>query len=122
MTAGASHPVDVETMRASARRLLAPDAAAPSAQELDTLALLLTGHLALIIPELERVAAGQDDDDDMLRVCARMTIAETRRKLGITPGPTLSAHLAYARRLSRSLNALCDHYETLCCAHPDSGQ
>ncbi|MGW1713176.1 DUF6415 family natural product biosynthesis protein [Streptomyces sp. NPDC002156] len=122
MTAGISHPIDMETMRASARRVLAPDAAAPSAQELETLALLLTGHLALIIPELERVAAGQGDDDDMPRVCARMAISESRRKLGITPGPTLSAHLAYARRLSRSLNALCDHYEELCGVRPEAGR
>ncbi|WP_405536702.1 DUF6415 family natural product biosynthesis protein [Streptomyces sp. NBC_00075] len=119
MTEKNTLPVDIETMRTSARTVLAPDAQAPSAPELDTLTLLLTGHLALVIPELERVAAGRGDDDDMPRVCARMAISESRRKLGITPGPGLSAQLAYARRLSRSLNALCDHYEDL---HADCRQ
>lgn len=113
MTANTSLPVDIETMRASASRLLAPDAEAPSVQELETLTLTLKGHLALIIPELGRAASGRRDDDDMPRVCARMAIAETCRKVRIEPRPGLSSHIAYARRLSRSLNALCRHYEIL---------
>lgn len=122
MTEKNTLPVDIGTMRTSACTVLAPDAQAPSAPELGTLTLLLTGHLALIIPELERLAAGQGDDDDMPRVCARMTISESRRKLGIAPGPGPSAQLAYARCLSRSLNALCDHYEKLCGACPEAGR
>ncbi len=101
------------TMRASALSLLVPDAEVPSAQELDTLTLMLTGHLALIIPEVERAAAGRRGDDDIPRVCARMAVSESLRKLRIMPVPGLSSHLAYARRLSRSLNALCHHYEQL---------
>ncbi|MGW3650968.1 DUF6415 family natural product biosynthesis protein [Streptomyces sp. NPDC000878] len=109
-------PVDIETMRTSARRLFTPDAEVPSTEEmeeLETLTLTLRGHLALIIPEVERVAAGRGDDDDMPRVCARTAVAESRRKLNIEPRPGPSSHLAYARRLSRSLIALCDHYEQL---------
>lgn len=106
-------PIDIEGMRASAGRLLAPDAEVPSAQDLETLTLALKGHLALIIPELEQAAAGRRDDDDMPRVCARMAVAESRRKLSVAPGPGLSDRAAYARRLSRSLRALCDHHEQL---------
>ncbi|MEU6224756.1 DUF6415 family natural product biosynthesis protein [Streptomyces sp. NPDC047042] len=113
MTANASLPVDIEIMRASAGRLLAPDATVPSAQELETLMLMLKGHLALVIPEVERAAAGPDDDYDLARVCAWTAVTESRRKLRIEPRPSLSSHIAYARRLSRSLKALCDHYETL---------
>ncbi|MEU6225491.1 DUF6415 family natural product biosynthesis protein [Streptomyces sp. NPDC047042] len=44
------------------------------------------------------------------------------RKLRIDPGLGLSSRLAYARRMSRSLNALCDHYEKLCGPRPETGQ
>lgn len=120
MTVKPALPVDIETMRVSAHTLLAPDAEVPSTEELETLTLTLTGHLALIIPEVERIAAGRGDDDDMSRVCARMAVSESRRKLGITPGPGLSAQVAYARRLSRSLNALCNHYLQLFGAQPET--
>ena len=108
-----SLPIDIETMRTSARRLLAPDAVVPSVQELETLTLLLKGHLALIIPEAGRAASSRRGDDDLARVRARMAIAETCRKMRIEPRPGPSSQIAYARRLSRSLNALCDHYEVL---------
>jgi len=51
-----------------------------------------------------------------------VAISETCRKLRIKPSPVLSAQIAYARRLSRSLNALCDHYEELCGARPEVGR
>ncbi|GAA3873278.1 hypothetical protein GCM10023084_27810 [Streptomyces lacrimifluminis] len=113
MTVSFSLPVDIATLRASAHTLLKPDAEAPSEEELETLTLMLTGHLALIILELERVAAGRRGDDDIPRVCARMAVSESLRKLRSKPGQGLSAHVAYARRLSRSLNSLCHHYEQL---------
>jgi hypothetical protein len=122
VTASTSLPLDVETMRASASRLLAPDAGVPSVEELHTLMLMLKGHLALIIPEVGRAASARRGDDTLTRVDARMAISETCRKLRIKPSPGLSAHLAYARRLSRSLNALCNHYEKLCGACPQAGQ
>lgn len=113
MTVHTDLPVDIWTMRSSADRLLAPDAEAPSAQELETLTLALKGHLAVIIPDLGRAASSRRGDDSMPRVCARMAIAETCRKMDIEPGPAPSARLAHARRLARSLNALCRHYEIL---------
>jgi hypothetical protein len=122
VTENSSLTVDIETMRASARRLLAPDAAVPSVQELEALMLMLKGHLALVIPEVGRAASGRRGDDSFTRADARMAISETCRKLRITPSPGLSAHIAYARRLSRSLNALCDHYENLRGEHPEAAQ
>ncbi|MDX2544225.1 DUF6415 family natural product biosynthesis protein [Streptomyces sp. WI04-05B] len=122
MTPKTPLPLDVETMRASAYRLLAPDAELPSVDELHTLMLTLKGHLALIIPEVGRVASARRGDDTLARVDARMAISETCRKLRIKPNLGPSSHVAYARRLSRSLNALCDHYENLRGAHPEAGQ
>ncbi|GAA3895128.1 hypothetical protein GCM10023084_54840 [Streptomyces lacrimifluminis] len=94
----------------------------PSVEELQTLTLMLKGHLALVIPEVGRAASARRRDDTLTRADARMAISETCRKLRIEPSAGLSAHLAYARRLSRSLNALCDHYEKLCGTHPESGR
>lgn len=107
------YPPDVETMRATTRRFLAGDAEPPTSEEVQTLILTLRGHLAVILPEVGRAAAHYSDEYDMARVCARVAVAETRRKLCEKPGPGLSSQVAYARRLSRSLNALCDHHETL---------
>ncbi|WP_241826857.1 DUF6415 family natural product biosynthesis protein [Streptomyces graminilatus] len=123
MTANTALPLDIETMRASARRLLAPaDAVVPSMQELETLTLLLKGHMALIIPELGRAASSRCGDDTLKRADARVSISETCRKLRIEPSPALSAQLGYARRLSRCLNVLCDHYEELCGAVRPRGE
>lgn len=105
-------PLDVPTMRASARRLLAEDAELPTFEEMETLTLLLRGHMMLIIPEVEQVAARQPKDD-IPRYCALACIGEARMRLDLTAGHGLPAGIAHAKRLSRSLNALCDHYENL---------
>ena len=49
-------PLDVQTMREAARRLLAEDAELPSEEELETLTLQLRGHLTLTIPVVEDLA------------------------------------------------------------------
>lgn len=107
------YPLDAETMRATARRLLTDGAEPPTPEEVRKLLLALRGHLAVILPEVGRAAAQWSDQFDMARTCARVAVAETRRKLGEKPGPGLSSQIAYARRLSRSLNSLLDHHETL---------
>jgi hypothetical protein len=99
-------------MRESARRLLAEDAELPSFDEVETLTLRLRGHMMLLIPEVEQAAARQPKDD-IPRYCALACIGEARMKLNLAPGHGLPAGIAHAKRLSRSLNALCDHYENL---------
>ncbi|MGW3663950.1 DUF6415 family natural product biosynthesis protein [Streptomyces sp. NPDC005141] len=101
---------DIATMRSSVRRFLAEDALPPSAHELETLTLRLRGHMQLLIPEVEQVIASLPKDD-VPRYCALACIGEARRKLDITPQPGVSSGVGHARRLARSLNALCDHYE-----------
>lgn len=106
---------DLETMRETAFCLLGPDdapeALPPTASELDTLTLALRGHLELIVPEVERAVGPRPKN--MQAYCALACVGEARRKLGITPKPGLEYRVAHARRLARSLNALCDHYEPL---------
>ncbi|MEU1008214.1 DUF6415 family natural product biosynthesis protein [Streptomyces sp. NPDC005890] len=103
-------------MRATTARLLgpddAPDAFPPAADELLTLLSTLHGHLQLLIPEVEAITA-KLPEDDIPRYCARACIGEARGKLSVQPKPDHTSKVAYARRLARVLNALCDHYETL---------
>ncbi|MEU6653338.1 DUF6415 family natural product biosynthesis protein [Streptomyces sp. NPDC046900] len=105
-------PVDIETMRQSVGRLLGPDATSPESDGLAELTGLLRGHMQLIIPEVEQVA-GKLPMDDVPRYCALACIGEARAKLRATAGDGPDRAVAYARRLARSLAALCDHYEAL---------
>ncbi|WP_329334679.1 DUF6415 family natural product biosynthesis protein [Streptomyces sp. NBC_01352] len=100
--------LDLETMRESARRLLADDAELPTPEELETLTLLLRGHMMLLIPAVED-AARLLPEDAVPRACALACVGEARMRLGLEPGRTLPAGIAHAQRLARSVNALCDH-------------
>ncbi|MGW0819900.1 DUF6415 family natural product biosynthesis protein [Streptomyces sp. NPDC002845] len=116
MTVDDSLPVDVETMRATAARLLADDAEPLSAGELETLTLTLRGHLELLIPEAERAAKEVPDDAPGMAVPVAGALvfgAEARRELDLPPHPALDVATRYARRLARSVNTLCDHLEQL---------
>lgn len=110
-------PVDVATMRETANILLDPDACPdgalpPAADELDTLTRILRGHLELLAPEVEK-AAGRLDKESIPRFCALACVGEARGKLRAEPGRGPHGPVAYARRLARVLNALCDHHENL---------
>ncbi|MFJ3338623.1 DUF6415 family natural product biosynthesis protein [Streptomyces sp. NPDC086766] len=99
-------------MRDSIRRLLGPHAGIPETQELAVLTGVLRGHIESITPRIEQ-AALKLPADDVPRYCALACVGEARRKLTTTASPGPSAAVAYARRLARSLAALCDHWETL---------
>ncbi|GAA4016068.1 DUF6415 family natural product biosynthesis protein [Streptomyces plumbiresistens] len=104
--------LDLETMRESARRLLGDDAELPTTEELETLTLLLRGHMMLLIPAVEDATRGLSEDS-IPRACALACVGEARMRLGLEPGQTLPAGIAHAQRLSRSVNALCDHVVNL---------
>lgn len=105
-------PVDVETMRENIGRLIGPGTASLEDEELAGLTSLMRGHMQLIIPEIER-AAGKLPEDDVPRYCALACIGEARAKLRATPAAGPHRAAAHARKLARSLMALCDHYEAL---------
>lgn len=107
-----SLPPDVGTMRATARRLLADEAELPNPEELETLTLLLRGHLMVVIPAVESVA-GRLPEGDALCACVKACIEEARVRLCREPGWTLPAGIAHARLLARSVDALADHYESI---------
>ncbi|WP_217552028.1 DUF6415 family natural product biosynthesis protein [Streptomyces sp. GbtcB6] len=116
-------PIDVPAMRASARRLLSGDAGDPAPDEVPVMISTLRGHLELITPVVERVAALKPDDDRGWTVpvnCAIIAAADTRRTMRVeTPSGRESA-VRHARRLARRLNAMCDHFQTLVSDHPET--
>jgi hypothetical protein len=111
-TKNSTQPVDIATMRQTIGRLLPPDAEPAGISEVETLTNLLRGHMQLIIPKIEQ-AAGKLPMDDVPRYCALACIGEARAKLRAAAGHGPHRAVAYARRLARSLAALCDHYEAL---------
>ncbi|MFJ2567266.1 DUF6415 family natural product biosynthesis protein [Streptomyces sp. NPDC094154] len=108
-----TQPVDVEAMRKSIVRLIGPDPDAPDGDELTRLSEWLREEMALIVPEVEQ-AALKLPADDVPRYCALACVGEAGRKLRVIPG-TCGPHgeLAHARKLARTLSALCDHWEAL---------
>ncbi len=105
-------PLDIETMRATARALLTQDATLPRHDDLQTALLLLRGHLALIVPETEALARSLPDEHTA-RSPALATVAHTRVHLDTSPGHGLVSATEHAKSLARDLRDLCDHYETL---------
>lgn len=105
-------PLDIETMRATTERLLSEDAESPTAEELDGLALLYRGHLALLIPEIER-AVCRLPDDSRLKARALGGVSEARSHLGIKPCRAPARQVIRTERLARSVICLLGHLEEL---------
>lgn len=105
-------PLDIATMRDSANRMLANSAPLPSYDDLQTVILLLRGHLMLLVPEVE-VLASRLPDDDVLGKVARAGVSEARRHLDELPSSNLPRAVGHAQRLARSVEALCTHVENL---------
>lgn len=78
--------------------------------EADTYIRTLRGHMRLLIPEVE--AAALRGPDDAAKYCALACVGEASRKIDLA-GRGVSYGVPHARRLARSVNALCDHYENL---------
>jgi hypothetical protein len=102
-------------MRETASQLLGPDDAPdflpPGSAELDTLTRTLLDHLEVLLSDVEELAAARRKSIE--QYCALACIGEARRKLSITPESDLLSRALHARRLARSVDALCTHYERL---------
>ncbi|MGW2936905.1 DUF6415 family natural product biosynthesis protein [Streptomyces sp. NPDC001156] len=114
-------PPDLATMREAVDRLLDPDAVPvalpPAPDELEALTLQLRGHLDLLMPTVEELAA-RLGKNSIPRYCALACVGEARLRLKEEPSSAIGGALAHARRLARVLNALCDHFEALARAAP----
>jgi hypothetical protein len=105
---------DIAVMRETVQILLDPDAVAlpPTTDELETLTQMIRGHLELLIPEVEQ-SVRRLKKDSIPRYCALACVGEARGRLRASPIRRFGVEVGYARRLARTLNALCDHYENL---------
>ncbi|MEU1203521.1 DUF6415 family natural product biosynthesis protein [Streptomyces sp. NPDC005813] len=83
-----------------------------SAEALAALTTRLRAYMYALAPQVEQ-AAGKLPRDDVPRYCALACVGDARGKLRAQPGQGPGRDLAYARKLARSLAALCDHYVTL---------
>ncbi|MEU6371257.1 DUF6415 family natural product biosynthesis protein [Streptomyces sp. NPDC046931] len=114
--AGDVGSLDVEGMRWTVNRLLDPDAVPdvlpPAAEEVRTLTAVLRGHLELLMPQVERLAK-RLPESSIPRYCALACLGEARERLRASPSPAPGGDVAYARRLARAVNALCDDFEKL---------
>ncbi|MGW2556431.1 DUF6415 family natural product biosynthesis protein [Streptomyces sp. NPDC001635] len=112
---------DIETMRETIDELLdadaVPETLPPSADELADVTSLLRGYLDALMPVVEHAAA-KLPRNSVARYCALACVGDARQKLQLQPSAAPGGDLAYARRLARALNALCDDYDKLCQAAP----
>lgn len=102
-------PPDIAVMRTSVRHALSE---APQPEELDTLGATLRGHMAVLIPDVERLA-GKEPKGSVARSCALACVGEASAKLRLGAGALLPVRLSVIEKLARSVGALCDHYENL---------
>lgn len=107
-------PPDIAVMRETVALLMDPDAMvlSPAGEELDTLTLMMRGHLEVLAPEVEQ-AARQLEAGSTPRYTALGCVWEARSRLESEPSARTGGHVAHARRLARVLGALCDQYETI---------
>ncbi|MEU9732864.1 DUF6415 family natural product biosynthesis protein [Streptomyces sp. NPDC048002] len=104
--------VDVSAARKTVSAVLPPDTTPADPATLAEITATLRGHMQRLIPAVEQ-AARQQPPDDVPRLVALVCVREARGKLGARPGLLPGDPAAYARRLGRSLLALCDHYDAL---------
>lgn len=104
--------VDVLVMRQTIALVLPAEDELPPGLDIDSFTTTLRGHMQLIVPEVESKALALDKED-IPRYCALACVGEANGKLRARAGQGAYAALVFARKLARSLAALCDHYETL---------
>ncbi|MGR3875397.1 DUF6415 family natural product biosynthesis protein [Streptomyces graminifolii] len=100
-------------------RLVLELARPPSTGELALLVAQLRGHLRVMVPEVETIAARQSQSSDLAACLALACAREARRKMTIPERTSPAGQLALALRLARILDALCNHHDAL---DPDAGK
>ncbi|MFD4508668.1 DUF6415 family natural product biosynthesis protein [Streptomyces sp. NPDC058457] len=103
---------DIETMRRTASRFLAPDGRPIPNGDVATLGTALRGQIEELIPTIEAMARLRRAGD-IPSACALAGVREARMRLGLVPGYNSPGQMTVAMKLARSVTALCDHYEDL---------
>ncbi|MFG3017694.1 DUF6415 family natural product biosynthesis protein [Streptomyces sp. NPDC048254] len=105
-------PPDIETMRGTATRFLAPDARPIPTGDLVMLRATMRRQIEELIPTIEAMTRAFPAGDIPSR-CALAGVQEARMRLGLRPGYNAPGQMTVAMKLARSVTALCDHYENL---------
>lgn len=104
-------------MRDTVNLLLDPDAVPealpPTGEALEQLTATVREHLKALAPEVEAAAIRNLEAGSVRRSTTLGCVWEARSRLESRPSPRYGGAPGYARRLARTLNALCDHYEAL---------
>ncbi|GHH87133.1 hypothetical protein GCM10018793_61780 [Streptomyces sulfonofaciens] len=111
-----SAALDIESMRAAAAAVLAPDAF-PRQGEVEGTRLLLRLHMVRLIAAVENSAATRPAES----VPREVALAEARSArvlLTLWPEPGLGAAWRHVRILACEVRALCDRYDMLTGALP----
>ena len=106
-----AQPLDTETLRARANAFLN----SPTLPRYETVlheAHVFYGDLCKLIPAVEKLTGGCDEDDVRAKV-ALAGVGEARRRSYEIERAGLSDEFERVKRLARSVVALCDHYATL---------
>ncbi|MGW7358232.1 DUF6415 family natural product biosynthesis protein [Streptomyces sp. NPDC054802] len=104
-------PVDIATMRDTARRVLSLERP-PTRDDIEVLTAALRGHVQLLVPEIQALIRAQPAGDLHAGI-AQVGIEEASRRLTTPPGFGPDAAYRRARKLALSVCSLCDHYEHL---------
>ncbi|MGW0862401.1 DUF6415 family natural product biosynthesis protein [Streptomyces sp. NPDC002611] len=103
---------DTVAMRTVAHSLLARDGRTPADEELPALIRRLREHIELLAPAVEALIRPLPMDE-VPRGCAIYRVGEARLRLRAQARLMHSGGLGYAQGLARSLQFLCNHYESL---------
>ncbi|WP_175647247.1 DUF6415 family natural product biosynthesis protein [Streptomyces cyaneochromogenes] len=101
-------PLDVETIRKTARRLLTDDADPLTPEAPTPLAVLLRDHIRQLNPEAKAAIPGLPQDD-VPKMCAQACLGETQMRLRLGNGDTAAVRPAVTTKPARSVNALYNH-------------
>lgn len=109
--AGDLRPLDIPTMKETARLVLMP-AERPDVADVGEATAMMRGHIELLVPAIRSLIRARPSGDTAAAV-ASIGADEAWRRLHTTPGFGPDAARRHARKMALSVCSLCDHYTHL---------